>query len=181
MFWLHVCLCAKCTPGTCKARRGCWIPCSGVMNSCEVPWMTWTSNPGPLEEQQEPLITVSTHENKKNKKNKKVHDGSREMCLRSKVLAAFQRPESRSEHSCRTQLTATFRWSFRWPDTVFWAPEALHPWNTDTQYKTEIIFKNRFSKSHHGLGHRPTLVKNTCLAYVMSRFGEGSSTHFWAN
>ena len=41
-----------------KARRGHWIPGTGVINDCELPCGCWELNLGPLEEQQLVLLTT---------------------------------------------------------------------------------------------------------------------------
>lgn len=34
-----------------KARRGCWIPRTGITESCKLQYMCWEVNVGPLQEQ----------------------------------------------------------------------------------------------------------------------------------
>lgn len=44
----YVCVLLVCLMPT-EARRGCWVPGTGVIDSSEPPCGCWETNPGPLD------------------------------------------------------------------------------------------------------------------------------------
>jgi hypothetical protein len=57
VFFLSICLCTMCVPGTCRGQRGASDPRAGVREGYEPPCQCWALSPTSLQEQQVLLTT----------------------------------------------------------------------------------------------------------------------------